>query len=125
MRDWLAGLCSVWLAASASAGSLELTTVSPSMEWEPGCPRPLAPSPVVYEIGTFSEAMDTFNAYVSAVEDYLDCLGREAQADLGAVAKSIADSLDRRSAQVLRDLNGARSELLSRRRRLREGSSAP
>jgi len=79
----LAALLSMF-AASAQAG------VIAAGQWTPnGCgPKPVAPVLDLSSPDAYNKSVDGVNGYRQAIRPYLDCLLKEANADIAAVTKS-------------------------------------
>jgi hypothetical protein len=97
------------------SGSLGYFSLSYYMDWEPDCYAPTSPTFYVYDVQSFNAAVDEFNAYVSDVEYYLDCLQSDAENDLELTKTAIIEGYQDHRASILRELEDASSQLESER----------
>ena len=55
----------------------------PSAKWEAtGCSEPYQPTIMAYDVDSYNLAVDEFNMFLSDVDSYLDCVVRDANADI-------------------------------------------
>lgn len=80
---------SALLILALSCASAQAGTVSAG-QWAPtGCgAKPVAPTLDLSSADAYNKSVDGVNAYRQAIRPYLDCLVKEANADIGIISKS-------------------------------------
>ena len=108
----------VFLAPGALAGEIdcrfncEISTFSTSLEWKPtGCYEPSPPYFYVSDVDSYNRAVEEFNFYLSEVNSYIDCVIRDAKADLKKLPDIVRDGITKARSKVMMDVDSARSQL--------------
>ncbi len=101
------------------AGNLDGRAVRHGMTWQTDCETPDDPYLHIPGPQALPDARRQVGAYIRAVEAYLYCLVREANADLDRVAQAIRQSAAEARAEILDEVEDVRDELDAAERRWR------
>lgn len=97
-----------------SAGTISYT--DGKTEWtSTGCVQPTAPQFAQGDTAAMNRNTEAYNAYTKAVETYLQCLAREANADMTAVNQGVTAKLNEVNAAWSQDLGIKRGTLGEKR----------
>ena len=107
------------LAGQVAAGSIGYKQIRRYMDWEPDCYKPSSPSFFVSDIDSFNWAVNEYNSYLSEVENYINCIKGEAEADIKTLSRAVSSGFDEKRSQILSELDSAKSDLDMQRSFLR------
>ena len=82
-------------------------------DWEPtGCFTPNAPFYSIYDVDSFNQAVREYNFFLTEIDVYLDCIVRDAQADISRnFPELVSNSVRQLSSEINSEAENARSQI--------------
>ncbi len=112
----LAASIGVWFAAPAEAGGLDGVDIADYRVWRSTrCYKPPPPPVLVSDPLTYNLAVESFNRYFEQMKEFMECIGKEANADYEAMQSVLERGLTRAREEALQDLERTRSAIESYR----------
>lgn len=110
----------VGLAATpTTAGSIGDTPVDGDLDWRTDCDEPIAPKLFMDDIESYNRSLAQFNAYVTRVRAFINCVQRDGQADIDAMGAAIAKRMQETQKAAIAATENLRTDLEVQRQLLR------
>ncbi len=98
------------------AGELSRRDIRRTTEWQPtSCWKPTEPLFYIYDIASFNQAVEEYNAYLFDVEQYIGCINGEASDDFRTLKRILERSLDEKISEIQSESGYVRDSLESQR----------
>jgi len=93
--------------------------VSASLAWQSDCNAPVEPTLYLDDIESYNRSLVQFNAYVTHVKNYIQCIQNDGKADIDTLAAAVARGMQAQQNAAIKATEELRTELEVQRQLLR------